>query len=235
MTDARHLHPDRPRQHHHHGRRQGQRLLHPDAAGAPRGVRPGRARRDRRPARTDGPAASRPGFDLEVARPARPRTSSTLLRLGRHVGRAHPLLPRAGRRRLHGPRASRPAPSSSWRPTSASAPTGPFQLGLNEVRIGLTLPWFAIVLARHRLTPAHFDRAAVTGTMFDPQSAREAGLLDAVVAADELDAAALGAPPRTWPRSTGAAHAATKLRVRKPVLDRAPPAIDDRARLIGRR
>ncbi len=45
---------------------------------------------------------------------------------------------------------------------------GPFKLGLNEVRIGLTLPWFAIVLARHRLTPAHFDHAAVTGTMFDP-------------------------------------------------------------------
>ena len=36
---------------------------------------------------------------------------------------------------------------------------GPFRLGLNEVRIGLTLPWFAIVLARHRLTPAHFDHA----------------------------------------------------------------------------
>ena len=45
---------------------------------------------------------------------------------------------------------------------------GPFKLGLNEVRIGLTLPWFAIVLARHRLTPAHFDHATVTGTMFDP-------------------------------------------------------------------
>ena len=58
---------------------------------------------------------------------------------------------------------------------------GPFKLGLNEVRIGLTLPWFALVLARHRLTPAHFDHAAVTGAMFDPQAAREAGLLDAVV------------------------------------------------------
>ena len=62
-----------------------------------------------------------------------------------------------------------------------SAPTGRSGLGLNEVRIGLTLPWFAIVLARHRLTPAHFDHAAVTGDMFDPQTAREAGLLDVVV------------------------------------------------------
>lgn len=40
---------------------------------------------------------------------------------------------------------------------------GPFKLGLNEVRLGLTLPLFAAVLARHRLTPAAFDRAAVTG------------------------------------------------------------------------
>ena len=63
---------------------------------------------------------------------------------------------------------------------------GPFRLGLNEVRIGLTLPWFAIVLARHRLTPAHFDHAAVTGAMFDPRAAREAGLLDAVVGPAEL-------------------------------------------------
>ena len=41
---------------------------------------------------------------------------------------------------------------------------GPFTLGLNEVRIGLTLPWFAVVLARHRLTPPFFDRCAVTAT-----------------------------------------------------------------------
>ena len=70
---------------------------------------------------------------------------------------------------------------------------GPFKLGLNEVRIGLTLPLFAIVLARHRLTPSHFDHATVTGTMFDPAGAREAGLLDAVVSPDELDAVALAA------------------------------------------
>ena len=72
---------------------------------------------------------------------------------------------------------------------------GPFKLGLNEVRIGLTLPWFAVVLARHRLTPAHFDHAAVTGAMLDPHTAREAGLLDAVVPPDKLGAAALGGRP----------------------------------------
>ena len=95
---------------------------------------------------------------------------------------------------------------------------GPFKLGLNEVRIGLTLPWFAAVLARHRLGPAHFDHAAVTGEMLTPQAAREAGLLDRVVPAEELDSVALdiagdlGSVDR-------AAHVATKLRIRKPVLD----------------
>ena len=102
---------------------------------------------------------------------------------------------------------------------------GPFRLGLNEVRIGLTLPLFAVVLARHRLTPAHFDHAAVTGEMFDPQTARVAGLLDAVVPAVELDAYAerVACDIASLDRS---AHVATKLRVRKPVLDELRSAID---------
>ena len=102
---------------------------------------------------------------------------------------------------------------------------GPFRLGFNEVRIGLTLPWFAIVLARHRLTPAHFDHAMVTGDMFDPSTAREAGLLDAVVPLAELHARAqrVAQDLASIDRS---AHAATKLRVRKPVLDALRHAIE---------
>ncbi len=100
----------------------------------------------------------------------------------------------------------------------------PVQLGLNEVRIGLTLPWFAVVLARHRLTPAHFDHAAVTGAMFDPLTAREAGLLDTVVPPDELDSVALAAArDLTVDRQ---AHAATKLRARRPVLEELRDAIE---------
>jgi enoyl-CoA hydratase len=94
---------------------------------------------------------------------------------------------------------------------------GPFRLGLNEVRIGLTLPWFAIVLARHRLTPARFDQAAVTGDMLDPQTAREAGLLDTVVSPLELDSVALDVA-QDLGSVDRSAHAATKLRVRTPVL-----------------
>ena len=102
---------------------------------------------------------------------------------------------------------------------------GPFKLGLNEVRIGLTLPWFAIVLARHRLTPAHCDHAAVTGDMFDPEAAKEAGLLDRVVPAADLDAVALGAAQDLGSLDRSA-HAATKLRVRQPVLNDLRAAIE---------
>jgi enoyl-CoA hydratase/carnithine racemase len=106
---------------------------------------------------------------------------------------------------------------------------GPFQLGLNEVRIGLTLPLFALVLARHRMSPAAFDRAAVTGTMFDPAGAREAGLLDAVVAADELEAAARAAATDLASLDRRA-HAATKVRARRWVLEELRAAIEDELR-----
>jgi enoyl-CoA hydratase len=93
---------------------------------------------------------------------------------------------------------------------------GQFKLGLNEVRIGLTLPWFATVLARYRLSPAHADHAAITGTMFDPDGALVAGLLDAVVAPEDLEAAALAAAADLAALDRPA-HAATKRRMRRDV------------------
>jgi enoyl-CoA hydratase len=101
---------------------------------------------------------------------------------------------------------------------------GPFKLGLNEVRIGLTLPWFAVALARHRLTPAAFDRAAVTGALLDPRAALEAGLLDTVVAPEDVAAAARAAAEDLIGVDR-AAHAATKLRVRQRVLTELREAI----------
>ncbi|HEY6779472.1 MAG TPA: crotonase/enoyl-CoA hydratase family protein [Thermoleophilaceae bacterium] len=90
---------------------------------------------------------------------------------------------------------------------------GPFRIGLNEVKIGLTVPWFAIELARQRLHPAHFDRAVVNATMYSPAEAVAAGFLDRVVAADELRAASLDAAA-ALAELDPAAHTATKLRAR---------------------
>ena len=109
---------------------------------------------------------------------------------------------------------------------------GPFRLGLNEVRIGMALPEFAVVLARHRLTPAAFDRTAVTGTMFGPREPRSracsttsshlASCADAARAAAE-DLATLDRR----------AHRTTKRRVRAPVLAELAAAIEAELTLPG--
>ncbi|MGO9196403.1 MAG: crotonase/enoyl-CoA hydratase family protein [Acidimicrobiales bacterium] len=95
--------------------------------------------------------------------------------------------------------------------------SGDFRIGLNEVRIGLTLPWFAIEIARHRLHPAHFDRTVVNATMYSPEEAVAPGFLDQVVAPDELRAASLAAAA-DLAELDPAAHAATKLRARGTAL-----------------
>ncbi len=102
---------------------------------------------------------------------------------------------------------------------------GPFKLGLNEVRIGLTLPWFAVALARHRLAPAYFDHVAVTGGLLPPGAAKEAGLLDDVVPPAELPSAAR-ATAEDLASLDREAHAATKLRVRAPALAELRAAVE---------
>lgn len=65
------------------------------------------------------------------------------------------------------------------------AADGPFKIGMNEVAIGLTLPYFAVELARHRLTPPGFARVT-TGGLFPPEEARGFGYVDRVLAPDAL-------------------------------------------------
>ena len=105
------------------------------------------------------------------------------------------------------------------------AADGPFEIGLNEVKIGMTLPLFVVELARHRLTPPHFDQALVTARMYRPADAVEAGFLDRIVAPEELDAAAEAAAQELVALNP-AAHAATKLRVRGAALEALREAIE---------
>ncbi|MEX0621246.1 MAG: crotonase/enoyl-CoA hydratase family protein [Solirubrobacterales bacterium] len=94
---------------------------------------------------------------------------------------------------------------------------GQFRIGLNEVALGMTLPWFAIELARHRLSRRYFDLCTVTGTMLDPDEAKDAGFLDQLESADSLFEAGL-AKANELAGIDMAAHLATKLRVREQVL-----------------
>jgi enoyl-CoA hydratase len=94
---------------------------------------------------------------------------------------------------------------------------GAFKIGLNEVAIGLTVPWFGIALARHRLTRPTADHCLTTGSLLEPARARDAGFLDEVVAAEELADHARGIA-RTLTGVNRAAHAATKIRIREEVI-----------------
>ena len=102
---------------------------------------------------------------------------------------------------------------------------GPFTMGLNEVAIGLTVPQFAIELARQRLTPAYFNRSITTGQRFPPQEAMQAGYLDMVVAPDALAASAWAAAEALCAIDIPS-HYASKKRARKPAIDAIRAAID---------
>lgn len=102
---------------------------------------------------------------------------------------------------------------------------GDFQIGLNEVRIGLTMPSFVVELARARLNPADFNRAVVSATMYDPEAAVRAGFFDRVVPAAELERAARETA-EALAELNPAAHAATKLRARGDVAAAVRAAIE---------
>jgi enoyl-CoA hydratase len=109
---------------------------------------------------------------------------------------------------------------------------GPFRVGLNEVKIGLTVPWFVIELARQRLQPPHFNRAVVSATMYNPAEAVTAGFFDRVVPAEELRAASLEAAAELAELNP-AAHTATKLRVRGKALKTIRSAIETELTVAG--
>ena len=67
---------------------------------------------------------------------------------------------------------------------------GDWKIGMNEVAIGLTLPPFALALARHRLTPAGTSQA-ITATMFGPEQGQAHGYLDQLVCAADFEATVL--------------------------------------------
>jgi enoyl-CoA hydratase len=109
---------------------------------------------------------------------------------------------------------------------------GDFRVGLNEVQIGLTVPWFVIELARQRLHPGHFSRAVVTAAMYSPREAVEVGYFDQVVPAGELRGASLREAARLA-QLDRAAHAATKQRARADALAAIRRAIESEITVEG--
>jgi enoyl-CoA hydratase len=102
---------------------------------------------------------------------------------------------------------------------------GPFTIGLNEVQIGMTMHRVGITLAKDRLGHAVVQRSVNNAEMFNPQSAKEAGFLDAVVAPEELMNAA-NAMAQHFKKINLKAHAKTKLKVRQGLLETLDAAIE---------
>lgn len=73
---------------------------------------------------------------------------------------------------------------------------GSFKLGMNETAIGMTLPQFGFELARARMSKRHFDRGVVHSTIFDPQGAVDAGILDRVVEPERVETEAIASAMR---------------------------------------
>jgi len=102
---------------------------------------------------------------------------------------------------------------------------GPFKIGLNEVQIGMTMHHVGIELARDRLRKSYFNRSVINAEMFDPQEALHAGFLDAVVAPESLMTAAR-AMAEQLTKVNLTAHANTKVKARKGLLDTLDAAIE---------
>lgn len=101
---------------------------------------------------------------------------------------------------------------------------GPFNIGLNEVQIGMTMHHAGIELARDRLRKSAFHRSVINGEIFNPQDAVDAGFLDKVVPAEELMATAVAAAQQLK-KINMTAHKNTKLKVRKAFLETLDQAI----------
>jgi enoyl-CoA hydratase len=101
---------------------------------------------------------------------------------------------------------------------------GPFTIGLNEVKIGMTMHHVGIAIAQDRLTKPAFQRAVINAEMFTPQGAVTAGFLDLVVAPEQLMATALEVAQQ-MKKLNMTAHKNTKLKVRKTLLDALDAAI----------
>ena len=95
---------------------------------------------------------------------------------------------------------------------------GPFRIGMNEVAIGLTLPHFAIEVARQRVPVTYFARSVVLAEMYEPRNAIGPGFLDEVVAPDQVLATALERAQAVSELNMRA-HEETKSRVRSSTAD----------------
>ena len=94
---------------------------------------------------------------------------------------------------------------------------GAYKIGLNEVAIGMTLPYFGVELARERLAATHLASAVTLAKLYDSVAAVEAGFLDEVVSEEDLMPQAI-ATAETFAALDMVAFKNTKARTREALL-----------------
>lgn len=102
---------------------------------------------------------------------------------------------------------------------------GPFNIGLNEVQIGMTMHHAGIELARDRLRKSAFNRSVINAEIFNPEGAMQAGFLDQVVSVEALSETARTVATQLK-KINMSAHGKTKLKSRKAFLDTLDAAIE---------
>ena len=102
---------------------------------------------------------------------------------------------------------------------------GTYKIGLNEVAIGMTLPYFGIELARARLASNHLGPAVNLARVYDAAGAQEAGYLDEAVSEEDLLHRALFMAEQFSALNMDA-HRQTKARVREGLTAALRTAID---------
>ena len=104
--------------------------------------------------------------------------------------------------------------------------TGKYHVGLNEVRIGMALPAFAVTMAMHRLERRYLTAATMFAEVGSPERAMAMGYLDEVVDHPLTRASSFAASLAAFQREP---FAVTKRRVRRE-LQRELAALDRRDR-----
>jgi enoyl-CoA hydratase len=108
---------------------------------------------------------------------------------------------------------------------------GPWRIGLNETAIGITVPKFAVELARHRLAPQGFARIP-SAALCGPDEALRLGYLDRVLAPGEL-AGAVEEEARRLRALDGPSFAATKARINERALSAVRAALEEELRAVA--
>lgn len=95
---------------------------------------------------------------------------------------------------------------------------GKFKVGLNEVAIKMTMPYFGVEIAKARLSTNYQIPAVACGVLYAPEQAILAGFLDEAVEADKVVPHALGLAKQLT-QIDMKAHHETKLRMRENLLN----------------